>query len=486
MRTPAFAARILLGSSMILMVSCGTLPPLRRPVTVHRDLPEGVMPEAFAADTPAVAAKQQWWQDFGSDELNRLMDEAFAGNLDVARAWARLRQAQAQATSARSEGKLQITGSADASTRRVRQEANGSSERDSSNSFSLGLAASYEVDLWGRIKASVTSADLAAQATEQDVQATALALSGTLAKTWLQYRTALAQVAVIEGQIETGNKYLELLRVRQRKSLSDNVDVLQQEQQVASLESRLPPLRQSLESLGLQLRYLLGRPPQAPLELAQKGLPEMPAELAVGLPSQMLANRPDIRAAWLTLRSQEWAVTEAEADRLPALDISGTSSFNSVTFEKLFSNWILNLASGLTAPLLDGGRRQAVVVREKALADERFLNYRDTVLTALHDVANALSSEKWQREYLVKLDAELKLTTQTLDETLRRYRNGLSDYLPVLTALSSLEKVELAMVSARADLISNRIDVYQAVGGQLLPVAPASNSTNTSSSGDGE
>jgi NodT family efflux transporter outer membrane factor (OMF) lipoprotein len=368
----------------------------------------------------------------------------------------------------------------------VRQETNGSSDRDSSNSFSLGLSAAYEVDLWGRIRASVNSADVAAQASEQDVQATALALSGSLAKVWLQYRSALARVAVTEGQIETGNKYLDLLRVRQRKSLSDHVDVLQQQQQVASLQSSLPPLRESLASLGLQLRYLLGRPPQAPLELGTGGLPDLPAELAVGVPARMLAERPDVRGAWLTLRAQEWTVTEAEADRLPALSLTGASSFNSPRFETLFSNWILNLATGLTAPLVDGGRRRAVVTQQQALADERFLDYRDTVLTALHDVADALSRETWKRAYLTRLDAELRLAQQTLDETQRRYRNGLSDYLPVLTALSSLEKVELGMVSARADLLSNRIDLYQAVGGQLLPAAPAMNNANDLPSGDRE
>jgi NodT family efflux transporter outer membrane factor (OMF) lipoprotein len=486
MNMPPVVLRALMCASAMMVVSCATMPPLRRPVPHHRELAEATVPEAFAATTPTVAAKERWWQEFGSDELNRLMDEAFAGNLDVSRAWARLRQAQAQASRATAAGKLQIVGSADASTKRVRQETNGSSDRDSSNSFSLGLVASYEVDLWGRIRAGVQSAELAAQASERDAQATALVLSGNLAKAWLQYRSAMARIAVVEGQIETGRKYLELLRVRQRKSLSDTVDVLQQQQQVASLESALPPLRESLASLGLQLRYLLGRPPQAPLELGRGGLPEMPADLALGVPARMLAERPDIRAAWLRLRAQEWSVTEAEADRLPALSLTGTGSFSSPRFESLFSNWVLNLASSLTGPLMDGGRRRAVVRQENALADERFLDYRDTVLGALHEVADALSRETWKREYLTRLDAELRLARQTLDETQRRYRNGLSDYLPVLTALSSLEKVELGMVSARADLLSNRIDLYKAVGGQLVSAAPATTNEPAPPSGDRE
>lgn len=470
----------------LFLVSCATLPAWRRPTATHRELATGAVPDSFAAGVPVVAPPVRWWEELGSEELNQLMDEAFQGNLDVARAWARLRQVQAQATQAGAEGKVHLTGSAGAGTSRTRRETNGVTAQDSSNSFSLGLAASYELDLWGRIQASNQAAELAAQASEQDVQATALALSGTLARTWLTYRYALARIAVVESQIDTGGKYLELLQVRQRKSMSDAVDVLQQQQQVASLESSLPPLRESLASLGLQLRYLLGRPPQSPLTLQAAELPPLPAALALGVPARLLDQRPDIRAAWLRLRAQEWTVVKAEADRLPAVSLSGSGAYSSTTFEKLFDNWALNLAASLTAPLLDGGRRKAVVTQAEALADEQFIAYRDTVLVALHEVADALSREQWKREYLTRLETELRLATETLDETQRRYRSGLSDYLPVLTALSSQQRAELALVAARTDLLSNRIDLCQAVGGHVLPPAASADGITESTSGDGE
>jgi len=475
--TPRTICRIALCVSSAFLASCANFPALRRPVPVHRALAPGAMPTAFAADAPAVPVPERWWEEFGSEELNRLMGEAFAGNLNVARAWARLRQAEAQETTAASAGKLQLFGGAGAGISRSRREANGSSERDTSNSFSLGLSASYELDLWGRIRASSRSAELARQASAQDVQATALGLSASLAQTWIGYRTAQAQLRVVGEQIDTGRKYLELLQVRQRKSLAANVDVLQQKLQVASLERVLPPIQERAASLALQLRYLLGRPPHAPLELEVGDLPDLAAAVTLGLPAEMLARRPDIRAAWFRLRSQEWAVAATEAERLPAVSLTGSSSYASATFEKLFENWALNLATSLTAPLLDGGRRKAAVVREKAQADERFLDYRETVLGALHDVADALSNERWKRQYLVRLETELRLATETLDEAQRRYRKGLSDYIPVLNALSAKQRVELAVVSARADLLSNRVGLNQAVGGHVLPVRPVSGQT---------
>ena len=464
--------RVALCASSAFLGSCAHFPSLRRPVPVHRELASDAVPTAFAADAPAVPAPERWWEEFGSEELNRLMAEAFAGNLNVARAWARLRQAKALETTAAAEGKLQLFGGADAGTGRSRREANGSSERDSSNSFSLGLSASYELDLWGRIRASSRSAELARQASAQDVQATALGLSASLAQTWIGYRVAQAQLRVVADQIKTGDQYLELLKVRRRKSLAASVDVLQQQLQVASLESALPPIRERAASLALQLCYLLGRPPHMPVELASDDMPHLPATVPLGVPAEMLARRPDIRAAWLRLRAQEWTVAATEAERLPAVSLTGSSSYASATFEKLFENWALNLATSLTAPLMDGGRRKAAVVRAKALADERFLDYRETVLGALHDVADALSSERWKRQYLTRLETELRLATETLGEAQRRYRKGLSDYIPVLSSLSAKQRVELGVVSARADLLRNRVGLNQAVGGQLPLLNP--------------
>jgi NodT family efflux transporter outer membrane factor (OMF) lipoprotein len=441
----------------------------------QRELAADAVPEHFAEGLPTVTPGVRWWEDFGSAELNHLMDLAFQGNLDVAQAWARVRQAEFQAVQANADGRIQATGSASADATRVRG--------DSSKSFGLGLALSYEVDLWGRIRASANAAELAAQASEQDVQGTALALSGTLAQTWLDYRTALARIAVVENQIDTGQKQLELLQMQQRQSISDAVDVLQQRQQIASLASSLPPLRESQAALELQLRLLLGLPPYAPLDLAAEELPAMPEALALGLPSRLLEQRPDIRAAWFRLRAQEWTVTQTEAARLPTFDLTGSGSYGADRLENLFDNWALNLAGGLAAPLLDGGRRKAASEQAAALADERFLAYRQTVLAALHEVADALAREHWRRVYLERLEEELRLATETLQETQRRYRSGLSDYLPVLTALASQQKTELALVGARADLLGNRIDLCRAIGGQLLPTDLETTTTN---SGDGK
>lgn len=455
----------------VLAVSCAGL----RLQPTHRELAAHILPERFAEEVPTVAPPARWWEELGSAELNRLMDAAFRGNLDVAQAWARLRQAEAQAVQAAAVGKIQATGNGSAGTRRVRG--------NTTDTFGLGLTLAYEVDLWGRIRAGTQAAELAVLASEQDAEATALALSGSLARTWLDYRATLARIAVVESQLATGARQLELLQVRQRQALSHAVDVLQQRQQLASLESSLPSLRERQATLELQLRLLLGLPPHAPLELATGDLPSLPDALPLGLPARLLEQRPDIRAAWLRLRAQEWAVAQAEAARLPSLNLTGSGTYNADRIADLFDNWALNLAGSLTAPLLDGGRRKAAGEQADALADERFLAYRRVVLAALHEVADALARDGWRRTHLERLEEEFRLATETLGETQRRYRSGLSDYLPVLTALASQQRAELALVAARADVLANRIDLCRAVGGPVL--GPATEPI-IQPSGDGE
>ena len=463
MKTLFIGASILV--SALLLSSCTTLTGSLRPQPAQRQLPAGDLPQAFAPPAPTVTPPERWWESFDSSELNALMDSAFSGNLSVAQAWARLRQARAQSIGTASDGKLQLTGAAEPSTTKTHDDMSGD---DSSNKFTGWLSATYEIDLWGRIKANSQASKLEVLASEEDVRATALLLSGQIADTWLQIKTAQAKLGVFKKQIATSRQSLDLLKMRQRKGLSASVDVLQQQQLVASLESGLPPLRESVATLRLQLAYLLGRSSDDGLTTGSASLPELPKLPSPGLPSSLLENRPDIRAAWLRLQSQEWTTVAARANRLPALKLIGTSTVNSSSVNTLFDNWALNLAANLTAPLLDGGQRKAEATRNRALADETFLAYRDTVLTAVTEVNDALVRERWKQSYLQRLETESAYATQTLEETRRRYRKGMSEYLSVLTALSSQQATERSLIAARADLLNNRIALYKALGGDWL------------------
>lgn len=453
-------------SSLLWMTSCFTLPSSMRPKPEERVLPARDVPAAFVPMTATIEEPEHWWKSFNSAELDGLMDSAFGGNLSLAKAWTQLRQARAKAKSTAADEKLQLNGALAPSTTKIYKEDTGG---DSSNLFSAGVTASYEVDLWGRIDAYSKAAEYEALASAEDVETTALVLSGEIANTWLDIKAAQEKLAVYKKQITTSRQSLDLLKRRQRKGLSAAVDVLQQEQLVAGLESNVPLMHEIIASSRLELAYLLGRSSDENLHISDTGLPELSALAKGGVPADLLENRADIRAAWLRLQGQEWTTTAAKAERLPALRLTGSATYQSDKINALFDNWIANLAASLTAPLLDGGRLKAEVVQNQALSDEVFLSYRDTVLTAVKEVNDALIQERWKKEYLKRLTAENTYALRTLEETSRRYRNGLSGYLDVLTAVASQHVVERLVITAQANLLRNRVDFYKALGGNSLP-----------------
>ena len=457
------AHQLLIASGLLLTVSCASL---RSPFALtpnQTGLAADDLPAAYSGQG-TVPAPEHWWTAFGSEELNGLMTEAFAGNLDLAQAWARLRQAESSVTVVRAQGSPQVTFSGSTS----RTEASSTGSADSRTAYATGLNISYEVDLWGRIRAESQASELAAQATAADVRATALVLSGQIAGTWIDLRATQAELAVVAEQTRTAHQYLELLKTRQRKALSAAVDVYQQQQQVKALESAAIPLRGTATVLQLQLAYLVGKPPQTRAGVANATLPDLPPLPDSGLPAALLAGRPDIVAARLRLQAQEWTETAARADRLPTLALSGSGDLSSERLADVLDNWALNLVAGLTAPILDGGRRRAEVARNQALADERLLAYRDTVRNAILEVEQALAEERWRQSYLASLKGELETAGSTLEETQRRYLKGMTDYIPVLNALAAKQQAERQLVTARADLLTNRATLCQALGGSWL------------------
>lgn len=467
----AFPRLFIIPMSLLLCTGCSALRP-------HRGDPAaGIVPDAFSQSTADAPAAQPWWEDFNSSDLPRLMQQAFSGNLTLRRAEARLRQSEALAVKAGAARFPEITGSGEAGyteTRTSAATAQGeeSMQTLSTENYGLALAASYELDLWGRIHATRAAARSTAEASLSDLQTAAVTLSGQVADTWLQMLRQTAQLALLNRQLDANRTYLDLLKLRQRKGLAAALDVYQQQQIVQGTRALIPQSQAQLTALKHQLAVLLGRPPRTALHLEEDTLPPLPPLPRTGLPAQLLIHRPDIQAALRRLESADWNVAAARADRLPALRLTGRTAYSAEHLDDLFDNWMWNLAGGLTAPLIDGGRRRAEVERTRALSDERLAAYRQTVLTALQEVEDALSNEIHLKAYLGATQQELSYARHALQEAEQRYRKGLSDYLPVLTALASTQRLERNVLSARQELLSNRVALYRALGGSRLPEEP--------------
>jgi NodT family efflux transporter outer membrane factor (OMF) lipoprotein len=436
------------------------------------------LPEHFSlySEQPADETNR-WWTAFNSPELDALIEEALTNSPTIQQAWARLAQADAIArkTGAAQYPTLDYNAGASANTRESTAPPNAG--RDSFNSYNLGLAAAYEIDLWGRVKSTEEAASLDREASRENLNTVAITLASRVSRSWIAIISQRLQLDVIDIQLEANTRSLELIELRFRNALSTALDVYQQRQTVAATESLVPQRELIVETERNQLAALLGRMDLHSLEITHNALPELKPLPPTGIPADVLANRPDVRQAGLQLQSADWQVSAARADRLPAIRLTASAGYgnSNIDASEIFDNWAANLAGSITGPIFDGGRRKAEVERARAVADERLAAYRETVITAIREVEDALVSEQKQREFVEKLDVRLDAARKSYEESINRYRNGLIDYTTVLIQLNTLQSIERDRVAAQFALIGYRIDLYRALGGSWPAALTAPN-----------
>ncbi len=336
------------------------------------------------------------------------------------------------------------------------------------DTYGLGLSASYEVDLWGRLRADETAALTSFEATREDAHTIMLSVASQVVLTWLDLLEVGQVLDVVRGQLETNKTNLGLIELRYRSGLATALDVYQQRQAIAETESVLPLFEAQYELNKHTLAILLGKAPRTDLELTEQAYALPGALPDYGIPADLLARRPDVRAAGLRLRSADWSVAAARADRLPRLQLTASLSSDVATLGALFDNWFAQLAGSVTGPIFDGGRRKAEVERTRAVVDERLAAYRLSVITAIAEVEDALVLIDRQIAFSKALDLQLEAAQNSHREALGRYRKGLTDYLPVLTALRNRQGLERDVVEAKHDLLTYRVQLHLALGGDWM------------------
>ena len=440
----------------LLMSSCITLEPKRENVIAKQT------PEQFSEKSGTEQQQTEWWKTFNSEPLNRLMGEAFFGNLTLEQAAARLEQAEASARKSGAAGKLQLD--LQASTSSTLYTPDDDSHSTTPNN-SVGLYASYELDLWGKLKSTEKAALADWEASKFDVQTAAMTLSAELAKsyfTWLAQNEALS---IYESQLKSSRNKLIAIERRYKTGQSTALALLQQRQQVAAAEAKLPPVRALINTSKNKIAVLTGKIPGTNLRLTPVPLPTLPPQPTAGLPVVLLENRPDIQAARLDLESADWTVGAARAARLPTLSLSGSVSTSDEITNDLFNDWIANLAASMLAPLLDGGSRKAEMDRTLAVSREKIAAYRLAVLEAIQETEDALSDEAHQSDYVEALGKQYTAAQKSETESIRRYQRGILSYLDTLTAIVARETLEITYVQARANLLADRIQLYRSLGG---------------------
>ncbi len=426
------------------------------------------VPGAYSS-TGRAELSGEWWLDLDDPALDGVIREGLAGSPDLAVWWDRLDQSEALARKAGAT--WWPSASLDGSASRSRQWGEDGTDTYA-NSYSASGMASYELDLWGRVRSTRHAAVFDAHGSREDLRAAALSLSASIAKTWYQVAEAREQVVILRRQFDANEQMLEIVRLRFAGGHVGASDVLRQEQLVESSRGGLTLAESRLQVLRNQLAVLLGRMPQdhVPDEMAVLGdLPELPA---TGVPSELLMRRPDLRAAELDVAAASARLGAAVADRFPRISLTAYASSTAAEPADLFTNWLGNLAANLAMPLIDGGTRKAEAERQEAVVSETFHRYRQSVLTGLQEVENALTLERHQRVYLTSVSSQLNLADVVLERTMDAYRGGQVDYLRVLEAQTSQQSLARQQLTARRELIGYRIDLCRALGGSWSPERP--------------
>jgi NodT family efflux transporter outer membrane factor (OMF) lipoprotein len=418
------------------------------------------IPEEFSADG-AGAAPAEWWTAFDDEQLNSLVEQALADNFSLRVAWDRLDQAEAVARAAGSSLWPSLTGTGLAS----RTASRTAGRSTYTGLYSLGLTASYEVDLWGRVRSTSDAAGLDAMASAEDLQAAAITVSAQVAEVYVRLVEHHQQRTILNQQIDTNDKYLRIITERFRKGRVPAADVLQQEQLLESTRGELVLTRSAIAVLEHQLAVLLGRPPGSVSNGRPEKMLDVPPLPTPGLPADLIRRRPDLRAAERRVQAADHRVAAAIADQWPRLSLSADAATSGSRTRDLFDNWLATIAGNVTAPLFDAGLRQAEVDRTRAVLSERINSYGAEVLAALAEVEDALMQEARQSEYVDNLARQIDLSQKATERTLDQYSKGGADFTRYLTTLLNYQRLQRTYVAAQRDLVLFRIDLYRALAG---------------------
>ncbi len=398
-----------------------------------------------------------WWQHLEDPALDRLIQQALRQNFSLAATRARLAQARALTREVRADRIPQVNGDVDASL----ADAWGDRQRR----YGVGVAATYEVDLWGRIEAAGEAAALRAEATAADLETAAISLSAEVANLYYGLAWKAAEVELLESQWQTNSQITDLIALRNRLGQASVDELLRQRQLVEQSRTQLALAKADLRLLNNQLAVLLGQSATQSTELAAPALVELPPIPAAGVPAQWLQRRPDLRAAFYRLQAADQDVAQAVAQRYPRLNLSLAVESVADSPSRVFDDWLGSIAAGLTAPLIDGGKRRAAVTAAEAQRRALLADYRQTVLTAVREVEDALVIDQRDQAQLTSLNEQLQLAETALEQLRFRYRRGAVQYLDVLTALTSFQSLQRQVLSLRYQLLENRITLARTLAG---------------------
>jgi len=423
--------------------------------------------------TPQPVTLAAWWRAFKDPTLEILVQMAVNSNLDLAQAEARLRQARA----ARRMVAAGLLPQVEAST--LYQKSQGSSKVAGGGAiatagavrelFQVGLDAAWEIDIFGGVRRGVEAATADLRAAVEDRRDVLVTLLGEVAANYINLRGFQQQAAIAQKNLEAQKKTAHITRRRFEAGFVSRLDVANAEAQVATTQAQIPVLEASAQAAVYNLGVLLGKEPAfLARELNRTApIPPMPPEVPVGLPSDLLRRRPDIRRAEAQLHAATARIGVAVADLFPKFSLTGSFGLSANEVAKLgrLESKFWSYGPSLSWPIFQGGRIWANIQVQNALQEQALLNFQKTVLTALKEVETALIAYAKEQEHHRSLATAVANNRQAVELAMKLYLAGKTDFLNVLNAQRSLYLTEDALTQSTRNLATNLIALYKALGG---------------------
>jgi len=428
-----------------------------------------------------------WWLSFNDPILSSLIAQAAASNLDVQQAALRIAEARTQRRIAGAAQLPTLSGNSSYVRQRFSETtAQGSlfgkigslgagsglgalSYPNPYDQFQIGFDASWEPDLFGGIRRSIEAADANTEAAINDKNNALVSLEGEVARSYIDLRNTQQKQTITQQNLDTQREILALARQRFHSGLGMDVDVSNADAQVTSTQAQLPLLdRQATMDIN-QLSQLLAREPgalQSELEVVQP-VPNVPSEVRIGLPADLLRRRADIQSAEARLHAATARVGVATADLFPHITFDASFGTQAGTFPGLVS-WasrFFNIGPSLQLPIFDGGKLRATVQLQNVQEKEAAVDYAQVVLGAVHEVENALVTYNTEQSRRVSLQETLIQNRNVLDLARQRYKSGVTTFLEVLDAERTLQQTELSLADSTAAVSTDLVALYEALGG---------------------
>lgn len=443
-----------------VLAACSVGPAYKRP-----DIPPPAeWREAPSKGRARIWPSSDWWHGFGSQRLDELIAEAERNNDDLAVAIARVQEADAQARIAGAPLLPSLDFSADASRQHAR--VAGASPA-TYNTFNPELTASYELDFWGKNRAARNAARATANASRYDKETVALTVISSVASTYFQALEFRDRLQVAHENLANGEKILHGFQLEQTAGIATGLDVAQQETAVALLNAAVPPLQQQFRQALNALAVLLGKTPES-VDVDTGTLKDLTSPLVLeGLPSQLLARRPDVAESEQQLISANADITIARAALFPNIQLTADGGYESSALASLISpaSRIWALSAGLTQPIFHGGALRGQVVFSNARYRELLSAYHKTVISAFSNVESALVAAQQTQEQQLRQEQAVNVARRAFQFAQRQMSAGTVNILSVLNTENALFNAQDALVQIQYLHLQSMVDLYTALGG---------------------